>query len=258
MRKKRCMSSTGIYHVVIKGLNQQLMFEEEQDYRMYLKLLVAAKAKCHFVLYAYCIMSNHIHLVLQTEDEPLDAIFRKINTAYAMWFNEKYDRSGHLQQNRYYSEPIETEDYFINAVRYVHRNPYKAGLEVAPGDSYKWNSIHEYSSDKNLLIDRDKLQQLLPGVDFWNAMNEEVYQTFLDYDHATKRFDDTYAKEIMFQESGCTNVTEFQKLDEKKKEYAFERFYFRGMSIKQIVRLTGASKRKVANSVQLAILLKKM
>lgn len=257
MRKKRCISSTGIYHVVIKGLNQQVMFEEEQDYRMYMKFLVAVKTKCPFVLYAYCMMSNHIHLVVQTADEPLDAIFRKINTSYAMWFNEKYGRSGHLQQNRYYSEPIETEQYFINAVCYVHRNPYKAGLEAAPGDSYKWNSIHEYSSDKPFLVDRDMLWQLLPGIDICDAAKEEVHQTFLDYDHPTHRFDDIYAKEIMLQESGCTNTTEFQSLDEKRKEYAFERFYLRGMSIKQIVRLTGASRRKVENSIQLAILLKR-
>ena len=97
-----------------------------EDFKKYIEILFLYRQECHFELYAYCLMSNHVHLLLKTTDVPLDAIFRRINTFYASWFNMKYQRCGHLQQDRFHSEPVEDKQYFLNVIRYIHRNPLKA------------------------------------------------------------------------------------------------------------------------------------
>ena len=152
-RKPRQHSSLDIYHVVIKGINGQLLFEEHKDYLKYLEILKLHKFNCDFDLFAYCLMSNHVHLLIHTNDIPLEAIFRKINTAYANWFNMKYSRSGRLQDGRYYSEPINNLDYLLCALRYIHKNPLKAGLEKNVGSQYPWNSFHAYTKQNDDLVD---------------------------------------------------------------------------------------------------------
>ena len=104
-RKARLKSTSNVYHVVIRGANRQQMFEDRKDYLKYLDILEYYKRECNYSIYAYCLMSNHVHLLIYTPVTPLEMIFRRINTRYAVWFNMKYDRTGYLQQGRYYSEP---------------------------------------------------------------------------------------------------------------------------------------------------------
>ena len=88
-RKPRELSPTNIYHVVIRGADRQILFEEKTDYQKYLHILEYYKSECNFELYAYCLMSNHIHLIIHINDIPLSSVFRRINTSYAVWFNMK-------------------------------------------------------------------------------------------------------------------------------------------------------------------------
>lgn len=111
-------------------------------------------------------MSNHVHLILRTDTTPLDTVFRKINTHYSLWFNMKYQRTGPLQQGRFYSEPIEDAAYLLTAIRYVHRNPAKSGLEGEVGASYPWSSMHEYIKRDAFLTDIDKTYELISPDDF--------------------------------------------------------------------------------------------
>ena len=87
-RNSRRKSGTLTYHVVIKGADRQLLFEEAKDYEKYLEIIDYYKQECQFELFAYCLMSNHVHLLIRHSPEfPLETIFRRINTAYAVWFN---------------------------------------------------------------------------------------------------------------------------------------------------------------------------
>lgn len=87
-RIKRQTSTTNTYHVVIKGADRQLLFEESKDYRKYLELLDYFKQECQYEVFAYCLMSNHVHLLIRHSDDiPLETIFRRINTTYAVWYN---------------------------------------------------------------------------------------------------------------------------------------------------------------------------
>ena len=240
-RKARKKSQTRIYHVVIRGMDHQTIFEETKDYKKYMDLLSYYKEDCQFDLYAYCLMSNHVHLILRTNELSLDAIFRRINTSYAIWYNMKYQRCGHLQQGRFYSEPIDDEAYFLTAIRYVHRNPCKAGLEALPGTTYQWSSIYEYYTNHSELIDIDFVYKMISPQDFMEFHNVNTKDTCLDIDQIRKRLPDDVAGDIVESISGCRTSQDFQKLSLIDRKKYLKSAIREGLSIRQLNRLTGIS-----------------
>lgn len=124
-RQARKKSESGIYHIMLRGINKQQIFEDDEDCQKYLQILKECKAVSEFKLFAYCLMGNHIHLLIQLGKEPIDLIFKRIGSRYVYWYNLKYRRTGHLFQDRYKSEPVEADSYFLTVVRYIHQNPPK-------------------------------------------------------------------------------------------------------------------------------------
>lgn len=122
-RQARKRSNTQIYHVMLRGINQQQIFEDNEDYAKFIQVIRDCKSLSGFQLFAYCLMGNHIHLLLKETNEPIEQIFRRIGSRYVYWYNVKYRRVGHLFQDRFKSEPIETNEYFLTVLRYIHQNP---------------------------------------------------------------------------------------------------------------------------------------
>lgn len=141
-RTAREKSSTGIYHVILRGNNRQKIFHTDEDYVAFLKRLREYRNQCGFRLYAYCLMDNHIHLLLQELDEPLELIMRRLCGSFVYWYNHRYDRVGHLFQDRFRSETVEDDQYLATVLRYIHRNPVKAGLCKDPS-GFTWSSYRE-------------------------------------------------------------------------------------------------------------------
>lgn len=128
-RQARQLSESGFYHILLRGINRQHIFEEESDYTYFLKDLHNLKTDLAFAVYAYCLMSNHVHLLLREKQAgDISLIMKRLLTKYAMYFNRKYQRNGALIANRYKSVPVEIDEYFIPLLRYIHQNPLKAGL----------------------------------------------------------------------------------------------------------------------------------
>ena len=239
-RKPRLSSPFDIYHVVIKGANSQLLFEECKDYQKYLEILELQKEKCSFNLFAYCLMSNHIHLLIQTNEIPLESIFRKINTTYASWFNMKYSRSGPLQDDRYYSEPINSHSQLLCALRYIHRNPLKANLEESIGTKYPWNSYLAYTTQNNTLVDIGVILSEFASIpDFIEYHSFDSNSVFLDIDNIKRRIPDDVAIDII-KKSCCVNhpfdISKFSLLDRRNAIFSL---YKSGISVRQMNRLTG-------------------
>jgi len=121
--------------------------EPEDRYR-YLETLDTVKKKTRCQVYAYCLMRNHVHLVLaEGDDDNIGEIMRRLGSSYVYWYNHKYERVGYLFQDRFLSEPIESEPYLIAAVRYVHQNPIKAGITTECAH-YVWSSYLAYTTGK--------------------------------------------------------------------------------------------------------------
>jgi len=158
VRKSRCKSNSGIYHAMARGNDRQLIFRDPADYRKYLRILGECKTISGFKLYAYCLMPNHIHLLIQEGSEDLGKSFQRIGSRYATWFNKKYQRCGYLFQDRFKSSPVDDNRYFLALLRYIHRNPTSAGLCCNVAD-YKWSSFREFAGTEHL-IDKDYPMQL--------------------------------------------------------------------------------------------------
>jgi len=239
-RKPRQHSALNIYHIVVKGINNQLLFEENKDYLKYLEILRLHKENCHFDLFAYCLMSNHIHLLIRTNEVSLESIFRKINTAYANWFNMKYNRCGPLQDGRYYSEPIDSLDYLLSALRYIHKNPVKSGLEKNVGSKFPWNSYHAYTRKNNTLVDTGFILSEFNSIDdFIKFHLSDSESTFIDIHNIKRRIPDDVAIEIIkqsFQIKHSTDISNFSLLDRRN---AIFLLHEKGISARQINRLTG-------------------
>lgn len=240
-RHSRAKSSTRIYHVVIKGADRQLLFEENKDYKKYLDILEYYKQECQFEIFAYCLMSNHVHLLIRHPVScSLQTIFRRINTTYALWFNMKYDRTGFVQNDRFYSEPVEEGSYLLTVVRYIHFNPTKAGLEQSPGKSYPWSSYQEYCKLSSKFVDISFLLETIGGIEPFLAFHSiSSEDKCLDINQSRSRLPDDVAQEIIYNISSCSSVTEFQKLTLIERDRFIQLIHKKGVSIRQINRLTG-------------------
>lgn len=240
-RNSRQKSSTRTYHVVIKGADRQLLFEEPRDFKKYLEIVEYYKQECQFELFAYCLMSNHIHLLIRHAPEcPLETIFRRMNTTYAVWFNMKYNRTGFVQNGRYFSEPAETKRYLLTVVKYIHFNPTKAGMEQSPGSSYPWSSFYDYQNQSGGLTDIAFILDIAGGLENFFAFHANVSEeTCLDTDQFRKRLPDDIAKSIIFEVSNCNSATEFQKLSLVERNKNIQLIHKKGVSIRQLNRLTG-------------------
>ena len=137
-RKPRKKSESQIYHVILRGNNRQSIFFNDADRFFIINRIQKYSEQTNIELYAYCLMDNHIHLLVGKANPNLSKFVQKLATSYAMYFNRKYDRCGHLFQGRFKSEPVETEDYFKTVFRYILQTPEKA--HICKFFQYKWSS----------------------------------------------------------------------------------------------------------------------
>lgn len=239
-RQARTKSESGIYHIMLRGINQQQIFEEAEDYCKFLDILKECKAICEFKLFAYCLMGNHIHLLIQEGSETLEQIFKRICGRFVYWYNIKYRRVGHLFQDRFKSEPVDSEIYFLTVLRYIHQNPIKASLCKRIED-YAYSSYSEYLG-ANDLVDTDYALQLI-SIDEFIGLNQQIVgANCLDVpDKAIVRVTDEQARVLIKKVSKCDTVSDFQDLDTVTRDKYLKKLREMGLSIRQLSRLTGIS-----------------
>ena len=162
-RGPRISFENAFFHVFNRGLNKQKVFLDEEDYLTFLKRLVFLKKEKQFdhSIYAYVLMPNHFHLLIQTRKIPLSKIMTSLLTSYAMYLNHKYDRVGVLFQNRFKSKLCDKEIYFLGASRYIHLNPIEAGI-VSNLKDYPWSSYQDiFHQPRMRVIEDDDIVALL-------------------------------------------------------------------------------------------------
>lgn len=142
-RVPRTKSSTGYYHVILRGNNRSTLFFDNQDRLKFLEYLIKQKDKNLIEINAYCLMGNHVHILLQDTGNNLTAAMRSLCTSFALYINKKHQRTGHVFDNRYRSEAIDDDGYLFAALRYIHQNPVKAGI-CKKVEEYRWSSDKYY------------------------------------------------------------------------------------------------------------------
>jgi len=142
------------YHIITRGVQKQTVFKSGKDFTVYLEIVKKAKKKYKIQIYAYCLMSNHIHLLIETDTaKTMSKFMQQLNRKYSVYYNNKYKLTGHLWQDRYISKPILKEQYLLDCAYYIETNPIRAGLTANIID-YEWCSYRErYLSEKEYLLD---------------------------------------------------------------------------------------------------------
>ncbi len=139
-RKPRPNLPGGIYHVTARGIDRRRLFVDDQDRRRYLGILGDVCAELRWKRLGYCLMDNHVHLLLETSDANLSRGMQRLQSSYAQRFNLRHDKSGHVFQGRFHATVIASDAQLVAATEYVAQNPVEAGLCDAP-DGWGWTDV---------------------------------------------------------------------------------------------------------------------
>ncbi len=235
-RSARKKSQTGIYHVMLRGIDKRDIFLTQNDYKKFLQYIELAKEKSEISLLAYCLMTNHLHMLLKEGKEEIGNFIRRIAVGYAQYHNRNHGRTGHLFQNRYQGEPVNDEKYLLVVSRYIHQNPLKAGI-VKNIKDYKWTSYNDYLINKSTITDKDILEGYFINTEsFIEFNNQKNYDNCLDYEEK-KRHTDGDLRQII---SEIIEIEKLPLMEIKTRNIVLRRIKNEtGASIRQLEKVLG-------------------
>ena len=180
-RLPRVSIAGGLYYITCRAPQQRCLFQNDDDYRTYLDLLHKAREEDHFKLFAYTLMDNHLHLLLELkEGGNISEIMQGLNTAYTKYYNGRYHRKGHVLHGRFKATYVEKETYLLKVTRHIHLNPCKLDPSVSPED-FPYSTLRGYidprpgalpGSVPNLQNDIRSVLDGLPGEDKYAGYRE--------------------------------------------------------------------------------------
>ncbi|MCL0081173.1 transposase, partial [Peptococcaceae bacterium] len=162
-RQARTRGEFSTYHIIQRGNERKNIFKSERDKIRFLETLSKMKKKYNFLVYGYCLMDNHTHLIIYDNGNDISKVIKSINISYVYYFNNTYKRSGHLFQDRFKSELIIDDNYLLQVSKYIHNNPVKTEMVKTPAE-YKWSSYNIYTEkaeDKYQLVSKDKILEII-------------------------------------------------------------------------------------------------
>ena len=251
-KQAREKSISGIYHIIIRGINKQIIFEDKEDREKFLEMLQHYKQVGEYQIYGYCLMDNHIHLLIKEGKELLSQSMKRIGVSYVYWYNKKYNRSGHLFQDRFKSEVVESDEYVLTVLKYIHYNPIKAGITKSL-KQYEWSSYQEYieggrivSVDFVLGIFSEEKEKAVKY--FEKYMKENTVENCLDIE-IPKRFTDEEATKILVKYAKVVTPFEIQRMEKIERNEILKKIKeSEGISTRQIARITGISQSVIARA----------
>ncbi|MDO4405050.1 MAG: transposase [Atopobiaceae bacterium] len=235
-RSVRPISRTGYYHVTCRGNGRQLLFEDDDDRRFYLRTLARCCAEENVSVLAWCVMDNHVHLLLYSEDGGLAAAMARINTRYAHHYSDRTGHVGHVFQGRYHSSPVETESHLLESVRYIHNNPEQAG--ICPAAEYKWSSYAEYTGSPGI-CDTSIILAMLGGVKGFKEFCSKHPEELADENDEIRGAVDHTTLAVASEVLGDQDPRALSTLPIEERNAAIGKLREAGMSVRKIERLTG-------------------
>ena len=255
-RLSRLSSYSGVYHVILRGVNRQDIFESDKDYLKFLSLMErevfpvdenGMRIPPLLVIYAYCLMPNHVHLLVREQECGVSAAIKWISGTYAGYFNKKYEHVGHLFQDRFRSEVVNDWEYFLTLMRYIHQNPVAGGL-VREVVHYRWSSWREYDPEMFCDVPICATKSVYTKISF-DALKELVdtplskTQRILDFDSDTgRRVSDDRLREYIRAEFGIAEVVTIQHLPKEERNAILIKLLRFCENVLQISRVTGVSR----------------
>ena len=244
-RRERCEGD--VYHIVVRGAGRQLLFEDDRDNDRFLTALLSQAESEGVELYAWCLMGNHAHMLMHGSIEAISSLMQAVNRSYAAYFNIKYDRVGHLMQGRFRSVPVKDDAQLIATVVYIHRNPVEAGL--SKDCRYRWSSYDRY-----LEPGRSSGMSRVLGVFGGTGAFEEAHAVAGGADAQAvvhlrvPRMSDSHAREVLRDVLSLCGYEEIPSDDKAKRNEVLAELRRRGLSIRQVERLTGIGRNIIAKA----------
>ncbi len=243
-RGARKQSESSIYHVMVRGVNQMQLFYDDEDRIVFVERIRRYRDECGFKLYAWCLMDNHVHLLIEVGNVELATIMKKLLLSYSHWFNNKYDRSGYLYEGRFVSKAVDDDHYLLGAVRYIHRNPLEVG-----GSVDTWTSYRDYmGSDGPGITDTGLVLGMLAEdperarLAFHELVTGEAEPCDYDFGKPRGQIQEEQAASLIKEIAGVENCTDVCALDSVRRSAAIAEMRSKGLSIRRISRLTGLSR----------------
>ncbi|MEQ1921926.1 MAG: transposase [Pyrinomonadaceae bacterium] len=174
-RRARVEVEGGLYHLITRGNDRQDIFHSPDDYLKFLSLLLKQKERSAFYLYAYCLMTNLVHLLIERQLDTVGSIMQRVLTGYSQYYNRRYRRVGHVFQGRHKAILCQSGGYLTKLVRYIHLNPVRAKMVVSAED-YPYSSHRAY-----LGIEPSGIVDVDPVLRHFGSRKEIAYKYFADY-----------------------------------------------------------------------------
>ena len=246
-RSQREASSSDIYHVIVRGAGRRLLFEDDEDRRFFAVRLFAyaSRAEGGADLLAWCLMENHVHLLLRARLEDLESLMRSLNTSFARYYNGRHGHVGPVFQGRYKSIPVETDAQLLETVRYIHHNPQAAN--VCGHRDYEWSSFQFYL-EGHPCLEADTVLDMLGGAKAFITFHNDVaddqklmeFATYSGVFSSRRRaVSDGDAVEMAKKLCGNEFANSIASVPKEERDAMIGRLRGMGLSVRQIERLTG-------------------
>ncbi|MFP5108550.1 REP-associated tyrosine transposase [Neobacillus sp. C211] len=256
-RRARVKSGSGIYHIMLRGANRQEIFHDDEDCLSFIEILQKYKLKTKVKIYGWCLMSNHVHLLLNEGNEDISTTMKRIGVSFVLYYNWRYGTSGHLFQDRFKSENVENDQYLLTVVRYIHQNPLKARI-VKRVDDWNWSSCRQYygtHDEVRKLLDSEFIlgmfsEDNILARERFKEFNERVNQDqCLDDQMNERRLTDEEARELIKMLLNGIEIAQVKSLPRLKRNEILKKAKgIQGLSQRQISRILGVSRTLISKA----------
>jgi len=246
VRVARRVAASGFYHVVLRGCGKQYIFDDDADRWHFYDLMKRELIERGVTVLAWCLMSNHVHLLVLDESRVLSEAMRNLSSSYALYFNRRSGHVGHLFQERFGSFPIEDEGYLLEVVLYIHSNPQNAGL--CDADRWFWSSYHEYVGQPEV-TDTALVLELAGGRDGFVSCSA-AYGEMTHCFEGRKRVPESDVGVVAKRALGGVDPTDVKTFERDRRVKALVSLRATGLSVRQIERLTGIGAKTITRSTR--------
>ena len=248
-RISRKNSKSCYYHVMVQGINKEHIFKETKYMEKYKKLILEKLSESNIIILAYCIMINHVHLLVYAENvEELGKYMHKVNVSYSMYYNKLNTRVGYVFRNRYRTQEILSRRQLYTCLRYIHNNPVKAKI-VNKASDYYFSSYNEFVNEK-CIINSMSLDKLFESVDNYLEQFNNIHQLSYDVENDNEFIDEEENYDIVeyidaVKKKYNTNIEEIKKDKELLKNFIKNARKQCRVTYRSLASILGISKSKV-------------